>query len=78
MAAAPAQRQVDLAILEKTTERLDRENNEIRSELTGLRGLVRAYSWTVDRPMRRMEHARIPPAEEDVHDLVRDHMRTGA
>lgn len=74
----PERRTVDLAILRETAERVDRENAEIRTELTGLRALVRAYSWTVDRLIRHMEVARVPADPDDVHELVREHMRTGA
>lgn len=78
MAAEPAQRSVDLSILKETADRLDRENDAIRTELTGLRALVRAYSWTVDRLIRHMDRAGVPADPEDVHDLVREHMRTGS
>lgn len=78
LATEPAQRTVDLAILKETADRLDRENGEIRTELRGMRALQRAYSWTVDRLISRMERAGIPPEPGDVHELVREHMRTGA
>ncbi|WP_329307047.1 hypothetical protein OG322_26660 [Streptomyces sp. NBC_01260] len=78
LAAEPAQRTVDLAILRETAERVDRESGEIRTELRGMRALQRAYSWTVDRLISRMERAGIPPEPDDVHELVREHMRTEA
>ncbi|MCX4772810.1 MULTISPECIES: hypothetical protein [unclassified Streptomyces] len=69
---------MDLAILRETAERVDRESGEIRTELRGMRALPRAYSWTVDRLISRMERAGIPPEPDDVHELVREHMRTEA
>lgn len=76
--AAPAARQADLAILEATVQRVDDENREIRTEMKGMRALQRAYSWTVDRLIRRMEDTGNPPEPEDIHPLVREHMQTGA
>ncbi|MFD5058269.1 hypothetical protein [Streptomyces sp. NPDC058394] len=78
LAAEPAQRTVDLAILKETADRVDRENGEIRTELKGMRALQRAYSWTVDRLIYRMERAGIPPEPGDIHELVREDMRTGS
>lgn len=78
LAAEPAQRTVDLSILKETAERVDRENGEIRTELRRVSGLQRAYAWTVDRLIYRMERAGVPPEPSDIHELVREHMRTGA
>lgn len=74
----PEQRTVDLSILKETAERVDRENGEIRAELRRVSGLQRAYAWTVDRLIYRMERAGVPPEAGDIHELVREHMRTGA
>lgn len=75
LAAAPAQRQVDLSILTSTTERLDQENEDIRIELRGMRALVRAFAWTLDRWARQMIDNGIEPAEP--HELVKEYNRTG-
>ncbi|WP_328860877.1 hypothetical protein [Streptomyces sp. NBC_00306] len=77
-AAEPAARQASLAILEASVRRVDEENKQIRTELVGVRALVRAYSWTVDRLIRRMQTSGIEPATDDIHELVREHIRTGA
>ncbi|MDX3074633.1 hypothetical protein [Streptomyces sp. MI02-7b] len=76
-AAAPATTTSNLAVLEATVKRLDQENDENRVEIRGLRALVRAYSWTVERLITRMRAAGAAPLPEDIDDLVKEHMRTG-
>ncbi|MBW8735589.1 MAG: hypothetical protein JF621_00090 [Streptomyces turgidiscabies] len=77
-AAEPAVTASNLAVLETTVRRVDEENKENRAEIRGLRALIRAYSWTVDRLISRMRDARIGPEPDDIDPLVREHMRTGA
>ncbi|MCM2427396.1 hypothetical protein [Streptomyces sp. RKAG337] len=75
-AAAPAVTAANFAVLQATVDRVDEENAEIRTELRGLRALVRAYSWTVDRLIAQIRRGGTEP--EELHDLVKEHMRTGA
>lgn len=77
-AAEPAQRQADLAAFREIRERLDRRVEEQDQRIDTLSALVRAYSWTINQFIRRMRAEGIGPDPEDVHDLVRDHMHTGA
>ncbi|MFM9566105.1 hypothetical protein [Streptomyces turgidiscabies] len=77
-AAQPAATAANLSVLEATVKRVDQENEQNRAEIRGLRALIRAYAWTVDRLISRMRDARIGPEPDDIDPLVRDHMRTGA
>lgn len=77
-AAEPAQRQADLAAFREIRERLDRRVEEQDQRIDTLSALVSAYSWTINQFIRRMRAEGIGPDPEDVHDLVRDHMHTGA
>jgi hypothetical protein len=78
VAAEPAATASNLSVLEATVRRVDEENKENRAEIRGLRALIRAYSWTVDRLISRMRDARIGPEPDDIDPMVREHMRTGA
>lgn len=73
--AAPQAKQVDLDVLVKTTERVDRENNENRTRISRLESLVRAFAWTADRWAGQMRRAGIDPDPE--HPLVTEYNRTG-
>lgn len=74
-AAGPQAKQVDLAVLQATTERVDRENAEHRQRLSRLESLLRAFAWTCDRWVGQMRDAHIEP--EPAHPLVEEYNRTG-
>lgn len=77
-AAGPANTAANLSVLQASIVRLDEENDEIRAEQRGTRALIRAYAWTVDRLIARMQREGFGPEPEDIHELVTEHMRTGA
>ncbi|MFF9088666.1 hypothetical protein ACF1BE_19980 [Streptomyces sp. NPDC014991] len=77
-AAEPDATRAGLEVLQASLRQVAAENTEIRAEVVGLRTLVRAYAWTVDRLIARMDRADIAPAPEDVHELVREHLGTGS
>lgn len=83
-AAEPAQRTADLAAFREIREDLDRriERQDVKIEeqtqrIDTMSALLRAYSWTVNQLISRMRRANAGPEPEDVHELVREHMRTG-
>lgn len=73
--AAPAHQAANLAVLEATVKRVDGENGQLRSRMSRLESVVRAFSWTTDRWARQMDQAGIVP--EPVHELVAEYNRTG-
>lgn len=72
---APQQKQVDLSVLQATTERVDRENTENRTRISRLESIVRAFAWTADRWAAQMRRGGIEP--EPPHPLVEEYNRTG-
>ncbi|OUD02587.1 hypothetical protein CA983_14250 [Streptomyces swartbergensis] len=76
-AAEPDATRAGLEVLQASLTQVAKENQETRAELVGLRALLRAYSWTVDRLITRMDRAGITPSPDDVHELVREHLGTG-
>lgn len=72
---APQQKQVDLSVLQATTERVDRENTENRTRISRLEAILRAFVWTADRWATQMRRAGIEP--EPPHPLVDEYNRTG-
>lgn len=75
IAAAPATKAQDFAVLQATVERVDRENVELRTRQTKLDALLRAFSRTADRWARQMERAGVTP--EPPEPLVEEYNRTG-
>ncbi|MFJ2848340.1 hypothetical protein [Streptomyces rubiginosohelvolus] len=72
---AEAQR---FSVLQATVERLDEENGQLRGRQARFDALLGGFSRTVNRLIYRMERAGLPPEPEDVDELVREYMRTGA
>lgn len=77
-AAEPAQRQADLTAFKEIRDEMKAKIERQDRRIDALSGLVLAYSWTVDKLIGRMRDAGITPEPEDIHDQVREHMRTGA
>jgi hypothetical protein len=77
-AAEPAQRQADLTAFKEIRDELKAKIERQDRRIDSLSALVLAYSWTVDRLISRMRDARVTPHPEDIHERVREHMRTGA
>jgi hypothetical protein len=77
-AAEPAQRQADLTAFKEIRDELKAKIERQDRRIDSLSALVLAYSWTVDRLISRMREARVTPDPEDIHERVREHMRTGA
>ncbi|MGW1994724.1 hypothetical protein [Embleya sp. NPDC001921] len=73
--AEPARDQVSLSILKETTERVDRENGELRQRLSRLEAVLRAFSRSADRWCAQMRRAGIDP--EPPEPLVEEYQRTG-
>lgn len=80
----PAQRQADLAAFREIREQLDRrigqQDQKIEEQtqrIDTMSALLRAYSWTVEKLIGRMRERGNAPEPDDIHDLVREHMRTG-
>ncbi|MEU6397889.1 hypothetical protein ABZ867_13015 [Streptomyces cinnamoneus] len=73
--AGPAAKAQEFAVLQKTVERVDEENGDLRGRLSRLESVVRAFAWTCDRWSRQMLRAGIEP--EPPHPLVDDYNRTG-
>jgi hypothetical protein len=71
----PARDQVNLSILKETTERVDRENGELRQRLSRLEAVLRAFSRSADRWCAQMRRAGIDP--EPPEPLVEEYHRTG-
>jgi len=83
-AAEPQQRAADLAAFKEIREGLDRrigqQDRKIEEQtqrIDTMSALLRAYSWTVERLIGRMRERGNGPEQDDIHDLVREHMRTG-
>jgi hypothetical protein len=77
-AAEPAQRQADLTAFKEIRDELKGKIERHERRIDALSGLVLAYSWTVDKLIHRMRDGGINPEPEDIHERVREHMRTGA
>ncbi|NUR42047.1 MAG: hypothetical protein HOV73_18365 [Streptomyces sp.] len=84
VAAEPAQRAQDLAAFREIREGLDRrigqQDRKIEEQtqrIDTMSALLRAYSWTVEKLIGRMRERGNAPESDDIHDLVREHMRTG-
>ncbi|WP_329291850.1 hypothetical protein [Streptomyces pseudovenezuelae] len=84
VAAEPAQRAQDLAAFREIREGLDRrigqQDQKIQEQterIDTMSALLRAYSWTVEKLIGRMRERGNGPEPDDIHDLVREHMRTG-
>ena len=75
IAAAPAAKAQDFAVLQATVERVDKENGSLRERQSRLESLLRAFSWTTERWARQMDRAGITP--EPPHPLVEEYNRTG-
>jgi hypothetical protein len=73
--AGPAAKAQEFAVLQKTVERVDEENGELRGRQSRLESVVRAFAWTCDRWSRQMLQAGIEP--ETPHPLVEEYNRTG-
>jgi hypothetical protein len=73
--AAPAAKAQDLAVLQATVDRVDKENGELRGRMSKLERLVWAFSWSQDRWLRQMQREGIDP--EPAHPLVDEFNRTG-
>lgn len=73
--AAPAVKAQDFAVLQATVERVDRENEELRTGQRRTQAILRAFAWTTDRWARQMDRAGITP--EPPHPLVDEYNRTG-
>lgn len=75
LAAGPATKAQDFAVLQATVARVDEENGELRGRQSRLESVVRAFAWTCDRWSRQMVRAGIEP--ESPHPLVEEYNRTG-
>ncbi|WP_329046960.1 hypothetical protein [Streptomyces sp. NBC_01422] len=80
--AAPALRTADLAVLQATVERLDKDNGVLRSENEQIRvrqsrtdRFLQAFSWTLDDLYRWARNPIGPPPNP--HPLVDEYNRTG-
>ncbi|WP_331728920.1 hypothetical protein OG693_39020 (plasmid) [Streptomyces sp. NBC_01259] len=80
--AAPALRTADLAVLQATVERVDKENGLLRSENQQIRvkqsrmeKFLQAFSWSMD-DLYRWAHNPVGPPP-DPHPLVDEYNRTG-
>ena len=80
--AAPALRTADLAVLQATVDRVDKENGLLRSENEQIRvrqsrtdRFLQAFSWTLDDLYRWARNPIGPPP--DPHPLVDEYNRTG-
>ncbi|MEU8740592.1 hypothetical protein [Streptomyces halstedii] len=80
--AAPALRTADLAVLQATVERVDKENGLLRSENEQIRAkqsrmerFLQAFSWSMDDLYRWARNPVGPPP--DPHPLVDEYNRTG-
>ncbi|MER5277825.1 hypothetical protein ABT025_18980 [Streptomyces sp. NPDC002809] len=81
-AAAPALRTADLAVLQATVDRVDKENGQLRSENQQIRNkqsrlerFLQAFSWSMDDLYRWARNPVGPPP--DPHPLVDEYNRTG-
>ncbi|MFE1515680.1 hypothetical protein ACFW9I_02425 [[Kitasatospora] papulosa] len=66
------------AVLQATVNRVDEENGQLRGRQARFDSLLGGFSRTVNRLIYRMERAGVPPEPEDIDELVREYMRTGA
>lgn len=78
VAAETAQRQADLTAFKEIRDELKAKIEKQNERIDGLSGLVLAYSWTVDRLIHRMRDRGVTPDPSDMHDRVREYMRTGS
>ncbi|EGE40759.1 putative regulatory protein [Streptomyces sp. ACT-1] len=76
--AAPQAKAQDFAVLQATVARVDEENGQLRGKQARFDALLGGFSRTVNRLIYRMERAGIPAEPDDIDELVRDYMRTGA
>jgi hypothetical protein len=73
--AGPQAKQVDLAVLTATVERVDKENQDLRQEVHGLRSLVRSLGRAYEQ---LYQWASAPVGEPpDPEDRVKEYLRTG-
>lgn len=72
---APQAKAQDFAVLQATVERVDKENNELRTRQSRTEAILRAFALTADRWCRQMTRAGIEP--EPPHPLVDEYNRTG-
>lgn len=77
-AAEPAQRQADLTAFREIRDELKGKIERQNERIDRFSGLVLAYSWTVDRLISRMHDRGVSPEPDDIHERVREHMRTGS
>jgi hypothetical protein len=77
-AAEPAQRQADLTAFKEIRDEMKAKIERQDQRIDKLGGLVLAYSWTVDKLINRMRDRGISPEPDDIHERVREHMRTGS
>jgi hypothetical protein len=77
-AAEPAQRQADLTAFKEIRDELKAKIERQDQRIDKLGGLVLAYSWTVDKLINRMRDRGFSPEPDDIHERVREHMRTGS
>lgn len=78
MTTEPQAKAQEFAVLQATVFRVDEENGQLRGRIARFDSLLGGFSRTVNRLIYRMERAGIPPEPEDIDELVREHMRTGA
>ncbi|MFI1678852.1 hypothetical protein [Streptomyces sp. NPDC020607] len=76
-AAEPAQRQADLESFREIRDELKTKVEIQNQRIEHMAGLVMAYSRTVDRLIHRMRDRGVTPEPGDIHERVREHMRTG-
>ncbi|MFE7485441.1 hypothetical protein [Streptomyces sp. NPDC057552] len=78
MTTEPQAKAQDLAVLQATVRRVDEENGQLRGRQARFDALLGGFSRTVNRLIYRMERAGIPAEPDDIDELVREYMRTGA
>ena len=77
-ATEPAQRQADLTAFKEIRDEMKAKIERQNERIDKLGGLVLAYSWTVEKLINRMRDRGVHPEPQDIHERVREHMRTGA
>lgn len=75
IAAGPAEKQNEFAVLQATVARVDKENEGLRLRQSRLESVVRAFAWSFDDLRRWSRHPVGPPP--DPHPLVDEYNRTG-
>lgn len=73
--AAPALQGEQFRVLQATVSRVDKENGQLRTRMSRLELILRAFSRTTDRWARQMADAGIEPVP--VEPLVDEYNRTG-